>query len=121
MQLASYPKIGTRAKYIRVNPQTKEFEEGSSLILAICLDPQKRIMAHMQGIPLPDGNTGNFNVDLNCLEPSDDFKAKFKAVKDRVEATSQEGNGKIAALVAEYNQAVENAYTSVLGEPVEFD
>lgn len=109
-----YPEIGKKAQYTRQkrNGDNVEIVEGIGTILAICLDPGKRLMAHMR-----DG-ADVFNVDLNCLNADEDFKAKFRAVTAEVEALRVEGNAAAQAVIDDYNARVEKAYDAILGVPL---
>lgn len=121
MKTASYPQIGSKVSFVRQGADGQPVE-GTGLIIAVVLDPAKRLMVHLETEELNEhGGKVRHNVHLNCLEPSDEFKASFKASLDAIAAIGEEGNGKSREIVAEYNQRVDAAYSEVLGAAVVFD
>lgn len=121
MKTASYPAIGQRVTFVRQG-QNGEVVEGSGLIEGIILDPSKRLMVHLETTEKNgDGASIRRNVHVTCLNPSDDFKAQFKAAQELVQSLGDEGNGKVKEIVAGYNQRVDEAQEPVLGGVVLFD
>lgn len=121
MQTASYPKIGSKVSFIRQG-ENGQAVEGTGTIQAVVLDPSKRLMVHLESDAVgAEGQKLRHNVHVNCLEPSDDFKAEFESSLKAIAAIGEEGNGKAKEIVAEYNQRVDAAYNAVLGEAVLFD
>lgn len=115
-----YPKIGSKVDFVRQNLQSQDVERGSGMILAVCLDATKRLVVHVA----PDHPEGtdqpqNFNVDISCLNPTDEFIKKFSDKLEEIKSVSSEGNGKVEAIVSEYNNRVTEIYTELLGQPVE--
>lgn len=120
MLTASYPRLGSKVSYIRQLAQTGELQEGVAVILAIHLDQSKRLAAHLEGTK-EDGSKELFNVDLNLLDPSAETKAALQVMADQVKALSEEGNGKAAAVISEFNAKIEMVVSQVMGEPVMFE
>lgn len=116
-----YPVIGTKVKFCRQNVQTHEVETGSGTVLAICMDQNKRLVAHIQP-DFPEGTEqpSKFNVDLNCLNPTDEFIQKFTDVTAEIKRLTDEGNEKVKQIVADYEGIISGKYTEILGSPVEF-
>lgn len=121
MKTATYPEIGVRFNFVRQGVGSG-MVEGSGIVQGIILDPSKRLMVHLETDEVNEqGQKIRRNVHVTCLDPSDDFKAKFKAALEAVEAIGEEGNGKVKEIVAEYNQRVDEANAPVLGDPVVFE
>lgn len=115
-----YPRLGSKVSFVRGNPHTNEIEHGTGLVMAICLDTALRPMAHIEALK-SDGEKDRFNVDLLCVNPSDEQVEKYTATVNAVKALQSEGNDKVASMVAEYNGRVSDAYTGVVGDPVVLD
>lgn len=116
MKTATYPEIGQSVTYVRQNLDRgaeNQMLEGEGVVKAIHLDAAKRLCAHVQA----EGQPG-VNVDIRLLNPSDEVKAKFLTVVNKVRDLENEGNGKVQEIVAEYNAKVDAEFNSVLGEPV---
>jgi hypothetical protein len=110
-----YPTIGTVVNFVRTN--TLEAPEvGKGTVFGFGLDPNKRIMAHIELL----GTTERVNVDLNCLEPTEEFIAAYAQTIKEIKSLSNEGNEKVKVLVEDYNKRVDNLYSKVLGEPIIF-
>lgn len=121
MKTATYPQLGTRVNFVRQGVGDG-MVEGSGIIHAIVLDPNKRLMVQMETDEVNEqGQKVRRNVHVTCLNPSDDFKAAFKSSLETVEALGNEGNGKVKETVAEYNKLVETAQEPVLGAVVSFE
>ncbi len=120
MELQYYPKLGQLVSFVQADQQTGALVEGKGRILAIAMDGAKRPIAHLEHVPNAEGKP-NFNIDLHALNPSEEFKAKLKTCVETVLKISAEGNGKVGAIVGEYNKLVDAQYTGVLGEPVVFE
>lgn len=122
MKLASYPQIGTKVRYIRQIPPKGDIEIGEAIIEAICLDMEKRLMAHLaKPNKEADQPYERFNVDLSCLEPSEHFVEKFKKMADTIIKMSMVANAEAKAVVDEANQAIDNQRSHILGRPIEFE
>lgn len=120
MKLASYPAIGQRVAYVRQNPSTGEILTGFGLVLAIHLDAVKRVMAHLSE-KNAEGHEEKFNVDLTCLEPTEEFIIRFTEVTNKVKEISSEGNKQVISVVSDFNKKVEDVYSGILGEPIEIE
>lgn len=120
MKLQYYPQLGQLVSFVQADQNTGALVEGNGRILAIAMDGAKRPIAHLEHVPNVEGKP-NFNIDLNALNPSEEFKAKLKTCVESVLKISAEGNAKIGTVVGEYNKQVEAQYTGVLGEPVVFE
>lgn len=120
MLTASYPRIGSKVNYVRQG-ENGQMVEGNGTVLAVVLDPAKRLMVHLETDELVDGQKSRRNVHANCLFPSDDFKASFKGSLDAIRSMGDEGNGKAQEIVTEYNKRVDAAYDVILGVAVKFD
>lgn len=106
--------IGTKVTYIRQN-SLEAPETGSGTILGYALDPNKRQLAHLE---THTDNKEKINVDVACLNPSGEYIEKYAdAIKD-IKELSEEGNGKVAEIVAKYNKAVDEVFETFLSEPV---
>jgi hypothetical protein len=120
MKLQYYPQLGQLVTFVQADQNTGALVEGKGRILAIAMDGAKRPIAHLEHVPNPEGKP-NFNVDLNALNPSEEFKVKLKTCVETVLKLSAEGNAKVGAVVGDYNKQVEDQYTGVLGAPVVFE
>lgn len=121
MKTATYPQLGSRVNFVRQGIGS-EVIEGSGIIHGVVLDPSKRLMVHLETDEVNEqGQKVRRNVHVTCLEPSEDFKAAFKASLETVEALGNEGNGKVKETVAEYNKLVDEAQEAVLGGVLVFD
>lgn len=118
MKTATYPAIGQKVEYVRQGADG-EIETGKARILALTLDPDKRLVAHLDKEAMEGSE--KFNVDVGCLNPSNGFIERFTAATKMVLELSGEGNGKVQEIVAEYNEKVNQAYTGVLGKPLIFE
>lgn len=114
---APYPPLGTKVTYVRQDPQGQVLQ-GEAVVLAICLDQEKRVMAHIKHNA--EGEGFAFNVDLNCLNPSEEFVEKFKDVTNRVRLLQGAANEEIQAKVADGNRRIADEYSTILGHPVNF-
>lgn len=124
MKTSTYPTIGQKLSFIRQNLNNKEnpIHQGVGIVCALSMDTHKRLVATM--LTMKDNGSGEsekVNVDLQCLNPSEEFVANFAATTQAVQNLQSEGNGKAAEVVAEYNQLIQSAYSGVLGEPVEVE
>lgn len=108
--------IGAKVKYIRNVPdvETKEntYKEGEGVVVAVFLNPDRRPM-----VQIKEGDS-TFNVDVACINPSEDDKERFKAMTEKVDAIAAEGNQKIKDIGVEYNNRVQAEYTAFLGYPL---
>lgn len=123
MKTATYPQIGAQVQYVRQNA-AGETVRGTAMVLAVCLDHGRRLMAHVVGdVVQPDGSVAEqkFNVDISCLNPSDDFVKRFSETTMAVRELSAEGNRLAQEIVAQYNEKVEELYSGLLGVPVEIE
>lgn len=128
MKTATYPQIGTRAKFVRLNPTTMLPERGEGLIVGFGLNEKQQVMTFIvASLASPDPAMNGaiveqrVNIDLACLDPSDEYVAKFGEITAQIKATGDEGNGKVTNIVQEYNQRVDALYQSILGAPIEFE
>lgn len=79
------------------------------------MDGNRRVMAHLKD---PNIETA-FNVDLSCLNPSEQFVDQFTALTATVKSVGDEGNAKAQEVIKDYNKRIDELYSSVLGKPVE--
>lgn len=119
MKTATYPALGSKVSYVRYN-EKQELDQGEAFVIAISLNHDKRIMTLLTKEP---GNhqAPKFNVDINLLNPSAEAVEKFVTNTNTIKALSEEGNGKVKELVAEYNQKVDAQYAEILSVPVSFE
>ncbi len=122
MKTTSYPALGQSVSFIRQNLNDKEnpISQGVGTIVALSLDVHKRQVVTILTTKAT-GEPDKVNVDINALNPSEEFVAKFKSTLEAVAAFQSEGNGKAQEIVAEYNQRIQEAYSAVLGAPIEID
>jgi len=113
MKLADCPEIGSKVTYIRQN-KDGGILTGDAHMLAVHMDTRQRLMAHLKN------DTETFNVDLKCVNPSDQFKAEYEAATLAVQDVSSEANAAAAKIITDANQRIDELYTAVLGAPVEF-
>ena len=121
MNTAEYPALGAKVKYIRTTDEGKILD-GVGHVQAIFLDPNKRIMAQVKDIPIAkDVERQVYNIDFYGINPNDQVKKEYgKLIKD-IQATTLEGNKLAKEVVDQYNEKVEQQYSSLLGAPVEFE
>ena len=62
------------------------------------MDGNKRAMAHIEYVPNEEGKP-NVNIDLQCVNASDDFKAKLQTVVESVLKNSADGNAIVMDIV----------------------
>lgn len=118
----TYPELGTKVSYVRQNPQG-EILTGNATVMAICMDGEKRLTAHLKDTSPQEGEEPKprFNVPLTCLNPSPDFIEKFAHEMKKVEALVKEATDKNQEIVKKYNAEIAELYTGILGEPLVFD
>ena len=117
--LTKYPKLGQLVDFVVTDQKTGALIEATGRVLAICMDGRKRVMAHLAYVPADD--RPEVNVDLQCLNPSDDFKEKLRACLVQVLANSAEGNEAVKAIVEKHNATNDALFDSLLGSVVEFE
>ena len=117
MTQANYPTLGSKVTYIR-QIKLGTTEKGSGTILGLGLDATKRITAHVE---LDTVAKEKVNIDIACLNPTDEFSEKFKTCVERVELLTEEGNKEVRGLVEYYNGMVEDLYSAMLGDAVVFE
>lgn len=124
---ATYPKIGSRARFIRLSPRDQMPEQGEGLIIAHVLDPSKRLMCVLHAaLPNPDKNVEgnivqNVNIDVRAIDPSPEYIKLFIEGAEKVKLLTDEGNGKAIEIVSKYNKMVEEVYDAFLGKPQVLD
>ena len=109
----NYPDLNSTVKYVRQDYETKEMVKGEGTVNAVFLDPSNRVL-----VAVKDGDS-KYNVDLNAINPDDEFAENYKTMLDEVKEVSKEGNDKSRAIVDEYNARVESLYSQILGAPLE--
>lgn len=123
LRTTAYPEIGQSVTFLKENINERAVEEGSGVILSICLDANKRLMAHVlvDNTEKPDGNSEKINVDVQLLNPTPEKKQAFQSAVEDVKSIVDEGNGKIQELVEEYNRRTQERYDEVLGRAVKIE
>ena len=109
-----YPAIGTKVSFIRVNALQAP-EQGHGVILGITLDPNKRLMAHI------DTGQEKVNVHFESLNPTGIYIEKFASGIKQIKEISDEGNKLVKEIVEKYNKKVDDIYADLFGEPVVFE
>lgn len=108
--------IGQTVTYYRCKPATetteKTFIDGRGVAIAVFLNPDLRPMVQVK-----DG-ADVFNIDAAMINSTELARDKYRAMTDMVDKLQTEFNEKQADLVADYNNLIEAAYTSGIGEPV---
>jgi hypothetical protein len=117
---ASYPAMGQLVDFLITDNQTGVVSSSQGRILAICMDGKKRAMAHIEYVPNPD-NKPNVNIDLQCVNASDEFKAQLQSTVEQVLKGSAEANALVAGIVTEKNKQNDDLFNAILGEPITFD
>ena len=124
MRKQEYPAIGSKVSFIRQD-HNLNVVAGTGMILAICMDAEKRLCAHIQpDNMIPDADAerpAKINVDLACLNPSPEFVELFNKRSEEVKALTAEGNGKARDIVAEYNQRIDAIKNDLLGSAIELE
>lgn len=118
--LTQYPQLGQLVDFVVTEQKTGALIEAQGRVLAICMDGRKRTMAHLEYVPNPDAKP-EVNVDLQCLNPSEEFKAKLTACLVQVMANSTEGNDAVKAIVEKHNTKNDALFDELLGDVVEFE
>ena len=120
MILAEYPKIGSTVNFV-CHGEDDEPVLGSGIVLAIVLDPSKRIMATLEtDEDVEHSRKRRRNVYLSCLEPTESFIRDFKQVAQSVRELSDNGNKQSAEIVERFNKMIDEAQSVVLGASVVF-
>ena len=107
----NYPEIGKGAKYIRAD-EDGNIAKGFGIVQAIFLDPNKRLM-----VQIKDGENA-WNVDFYGINYTDEVAQGYADLIERVQKITEEGNNLVKETVERYNDAVAEAYTTVLGAPI---
>ena len=115
-----YPQMGSTIKYIRQNVNS-EIETGSGVVVGLALDPNKRLIVHIEK-PLitPGAPADRINVDLLGLNPTRDYIELYTNKMKEIKTLSNEGNDKMKRIMDQYNGLVEDLYSTILGQPIEF-
>ena len=112
-------ELGQKVSFIRQLPDGT-IGSGTATFMAMHLDQNKRVMAHLKADEkLENGQDNFFNTDLLCVDASDEFKAEYERMTQEVKALQTQGNNEITEITAAYNLRVDACYTALLGEPVE--
>ena len=113
--------IGSTVSYLKADAKTAEIEKGNGTLIAIFLNPDKRMMAQVDTGELdPSGSHVVINVDYGTLNCNDKYERAYKKLIPAVKAVSEEGNALVAVTVDEYNDKVQALYTATLGAPLVF-
>lgn len=120
--------LGDKVKFFSNRPQFvitadgkkictgREMQEGDAIVLAICLDSDRRKIVQLRHA---DNEKDIFNVDYLSINPTDEFKEKYKLMCEAVKELSIAGNEKSKAIVAEHNKQIDEISNEVLGAPIE--
>jgi hypothetical protein len=116
-------ELGQKVSFIRQLPDGT-IGSGTATFMAVHLDQNKRVMAHLKADEkLETGQDNFFNTDLMCIDCSDEFKEEYARMTAQVRVLTDEGGKVIVAkseeISKEYNSQIEDCYTALLGEPVE--
>lgn len=108
-----YPKLGTRVNFIRYDG--KQFVEGDGFVKAIFIDPNGYPSVQLADV----GNEKSvFNVELACIDASEDFKGRYRSTIELIEAKAKEGNDKAQEVVITYNKSVDDLRAVAFGDPI---
>lgn len=116
----SMPVLGEEVAYIRYNLATKAFEEGRGIIKGIGFGPDKRQIVLLRDLELREPQTGKFatfNTPLACVNPTDDFKERYKQLMADVTQAEDEANATLLAITQKANADIAALNDAVLGEP----
>ena len=102
--------IGDVVSYIRHSQDG--LDAGLATLRGVGTAPDGRIIALLR-----DGERA-FNAYVAALEPSDEFKEKFKQLIKVTTAISDEGKARQTALVEEINQKLAIHDDELLGKPI---
>lgn len=116
----TYPELGTKVSYVRQNHQG-EILTGQATVMAICVDGEKRLTAHLKDTSPQEEPKPGFNVPLTCLNPTKEFIEKFTEEMGKVEALVKEASDMNQEIVKKYNAEIAVLYTGILGEPLVFE
>lgn len=110
-------EIGQHVQYFinRPNVETGEnnFIDGNGTVTALFLNPDKRRMVQVK-----DG-ANMVNVELACVDASEETKAAYMGMVETVDALTKEGNEAVRKVADGFNESVQMAYNIVLGVPVD--
>lgn len=112
-------KIGDKVKYIK-HENDKVFE-GEGTVRAYGLDHEQRIVVLIADKERlgEDGNPKVFNTFERCVNPTNDFKAKFRKLVSDVDNTTTTANAEIKKITDEANNLIGKLHDDILGKPVE--
>ena len=102
--------IGDVVSYIRHNQDG--LDAGLATLRGIGTAPDGRMIALLK-----DGEK-SFNAYVAALEPTDEFKEKFKALVEQTTAISDQGKAEQMALVERINSALAVLDDELLGKPI---
>ena len=106
--------IGDKIDYIR-HLKTAGVTEGIGYIKAYGLDHENRVIALVQ-----DEVSGEtFHVFEKGVNPTDEFKALFTELVDKVRAIEEAGNTKIKTITDKANNEIGKLHDEVIGVPVD--
>ena len=109
-----YPRLGSKIEYIRPTVEG-EIISGVGMVKTIYLSDDKRPMVQVK-----DGENA-WNIDLFCINPTDEETEQYGAMIAEVRRVSEEGNKKISILAAEYGEMVSNRYVDLFGEAIDLE
>ncbi len=114
-------ELGSRVTYIRPDKANAgKTVEGNATALGIVLDANKRRVVICHDTSQPEA-AQRFNVDVKCINASEEFKAQYREAVAAVVKRSAELNNQITEFVTTGNAEVDKIWSEVLGEPVTFD
>ena len=111
--------LGKKVNFIRQKPNG-EFHEGEGILVAYAVDPRRRLTGHIQILDA-DGKPEGINVEMAAINPSDEFKVKFREAMGRVQKLEATAKKKNLEIVAKYNPMIDRVYNEAFGPQVVMD
>lgn len=111
--------LGSAVDYVRQHrEEVGKMISGRGVVRAILVDHLGRRVVQIFDASQKAAHQ-TFNVDILAVNPSDDFKARYAFLLERIAMLSAEGNKMAEEVIRKYNSEIEKAYNEVLGEPVD--
>lgn len=118
MQTALYPKLGTKARFIRHNSKG-QLVEGTCAVVSVHLAEDRRVMCRVEDMnPKAADNEKVFNLHIAALDPTPVFKKDFVKCTESVNKKVTDWQKFQADNVTRINAEIKEFEDKVFGAPV---
>ena len=112
--------VGKQIAYIREIQGKEQTKEGGGRVKSLHLNADGRFMCHIQDDELDkEGKIQIFTIAVGCVDPSEEFKDKFRALVDEIDVLAAEATAKNQELMDDYNGRINKLKDELLGKPLE--